>query len=417
MSGGIFNRLSDKACKAFAAQKAHGKKLSDGGGLHLLITPSGSASWRIKYRIEGKEKIYSIGNYPDVSLAAARVELGEVKALLREHKDPVTERRINRAASAACADNTFRTVALNWLTMKQKEWSAGHYTKSARAFERDIYPALGNLPISSITPAIVAKTVENIHKRDVLETATRILQHLNGVFRYAQAKGLCRDNPALPARELLPRKKDTGRMPALLDFPSLGDILRRAEAARISPSVRMAHRLCAFTAMRIGNVVDAEWREFQLDDEQPVWIIPRKKMKVTTRDIDHRIPLSPEIADELRRWREMFGSKGFVFPSPQGGKHIGRESIEKVYRVTLELNGRHSPHGWRSSFSTLARDNGFARDVVELALDHAHDNEVARAYDRGERFDDRIKLFSWWGTQLASAQHGAIVIPLKAKVV
>jgi hypothetical protein len=114
MAGGIFNRLSDKACKAFAAQKAHGKKLSDGGGLYLLITPSGSASWRIKYRVEGKEKTYSIGNYPDVSLAAARIELGEVKALLREHKDPVTERRINRAASAACADNTFRTVALDF---------------------------------------------------------------------------------------------------------------------------------------------------------------------------------------------------------------------------------------------------------------------------------------------------------------
>lgn len=415
MAGGIFNRLSDKACKAFAAQKAHGKKLSDGGGLYLLITPSGSASWRIKYRIEGKEKTYSIGNYPDVSLAAARVELGEVKALLREHKDPVTERRVNRAASAASADDTFRAVAQDWLTMKQKEWSAGHYTKSARAFERDIYPALGNLPVASITPAMVAKAVEDIHKRDVLETATRILQHLNGVFRYAQAKGLCRDNPALPARELLPRKKDTGRMPALLDWASLGDILRRAEAARLSPSVRMAHRLCAFTAMRIGNVVDAEWKEFHLDEEQPVWIIPRKKMKVATRDIDHRVPLSPEIADELRRWREMFGGKGYVFPSPQGGKYIGRESIEKVYRVTLALGGKHSPHGWRSAFSTLARDNGFARDVVELALDHAHDNEVARAYDRGERFDDRIKLFQWWGKQLAAAQRGATVIPLKSK--
>ena len=415
MPGGIFNRLSDKACKAFAAQKAHGKKLSDGGGLYLIITPSGSASWRAKYRIEGKEKTYSIGNYPEVSLAAARIELGEVKARLREHKDPVTERRVNRAATAASADDTFRAVAQNWLTMKQKEWSAGHYTKSARAFERDIYPALGNLPIASITPAMVAKAVEDIHKRGVLETVSRILQHLNGVFRYAQAKGLCRDNPALPARELLPRKKDTGRMPALLDWTSLGDILRRAETARLSPSVRMAHRLCAFTAMRIGNVVDAEWKEFHLNEEQPVWIIPRKKMKVTTRDIDHRVPLSPEIADELRRWREMFGGKGYVFPSPQGGKHIGRESIEKVYRVTLELGGKHSPHGWRSAFSTLARDNGFARDVVELALDHAHDNEVARAYDRGERFDDRVKLFQWWGKQLAAAQRGATVIPLKDK--
>lgn len=415
MSGGIGGRLSDKACKAFVAQKARGKKLPDGGGLHLFITPAGGATWRIKYRIDGKEKIYSVGPYPAVSLAAARVELTEVKALLRENKDPVTQRRINRAETSATGDNTFDAVAGEWLTMKKKEWSAGHHTKSSRALERDIYPALGKLPIASITPAIVAKAVEDIHKRDVLETATRILQHLNGVFRYAQAKGLCRDNPALAAREILPRKKNTGRMPALLDWPSLGDILRRADMARISPSVRMAQRLCAFTAMRIGNIVEAEWREFHLDDDQPKWVIPRAKMKVTSRPIDHRVPLGPEITAELRQWKTIFGGKGYVFPSPAGGKHIGCESIEKVYRVTLGLSGKHSPHGWRSAFSTLARDNGTERDVVELALDHAHDNEVARAYDRGERFDQRVKLFQWWGAQLAAAQRGATIIPLKTK--
>lgn len=415
MSGGIGGKLTDKACKAFVAQKAYGKKLSDGGGLYLFITPAGGAVWRIKYRIDGKEKIYSIGSYPAVSLAAARVELSEVKSLLRENKDPVTQRRINRAEFNAASDNTFLVIAAEWLKMKQREWSTGHYKKSARAFERDIYPAIGKLPIASITPAIVAKAIEDIHKRDVLETATRILQHLNGVFRYAQAKGLCRDNPALPAREILPRKKDTGRMPALLEFGALGDILRRADIARTSPSVRMAHRLCVFTAARIGNIINAEWKEFDLERDQPTWNIPRTKMKVKSRLIDHRIPLCPEIVTELRQWQAVFGSKGYVFPSPTGNKHIGRESIEKMYRVTLGLEGKHSPHGWRSSFSTLARENGIARDVVELALDHAHDNEVARAYDRGERFDERIKLFNWWGEQLSAAQRGATVIPLKTK--
>ena len=415
MSGGIGGKLTDKACKAFVRKAERGKKLADGGGLHLFITPAGGATWRVKYRIEAKEKIYSVGPYPLVSLAAARVEPAEVKAFLLKNKDPVTERRVSRAATAAGSDYTFKAVAQEWLEMKQREWSAVHYAKSQRAFERDVYPAIGNLPVSSVTPAIVAKAIEDIHKRDVLETATRILQHLNGVFRYSQAKGLCRDNPAGPAREILPRKKDNednGRMPALLDWTALGDVLRRAEMARLSPSVRMAHRLCAFTAARIGNVVEAEWREFHLGDEQPVWIIPREKMKVTTRNIDHRVPLSPEIADDLRQWRQVSGGRGYVFPSPTGGKHIGRESIEKVYRVTLGLEGKHSPHGWRSAFSTLARDHGFARDVVELALDHAHDNEVARAYDRGERFTQRVQLFNWWGEQLAASQRGAKIIPL-----
>jgi integrase len=415
MAGGIGGKLTDRAVKAFVAKGNRAKKLADGGGLHLFITPAGGATWRVKYRIEGKEKIYSVGPYPLIGLAAARVELGEVKALLLENRDPVTERRLNRAATAAGSDNTFTSVAKAWLAMKQREWSARHFAKSARAFERDIYPAIGNLPIASISPAMVARAIENIHKRDVLETATRILQHLNGVFRYAQAKGLCRDNPAGPAREILPRKKDSGRMPALLDWPGLGDVLRRADMARLSHSVRMAHRLCAFTAARIGNVVTAEWREFHLNDEQPAWIIPRAKMKVATRDTDHRIPLCPEIAVELRQWQGVSGGRGFVFPSPAGGKHIGRESIEKVYRVTLSLEGKHSPHGWRSAFSTLARDQGFARDVVELALDHAHDNAVARAYDRGERFTQRVQLFNWWGEQLAAAQRGAKIIPLPGR--
>lgn len=409
MAGGIGGKLTDKAVKAFVSKADPGKKLADGGGLYLFVTPAGGITWRVKYRLGGKEKIYSVGPYPTVSLSGARVELREVKALLLEGKDPVSARRVNRAAAAVDTDNTFTAVANDWLTMKKREWSARHYVNSGRALERDIYPALGNLPISDISPAMVAQAIEHINKRDVLETATRVLQHVNGVFRYAQAKGLCRDNPAGPAREILPRKKDTGRLPALTDWVSLGDILRRADMARLSRPVRMAHRLCAFSAGRIGNIVNAEWREFDLDAEQPVWTIPRAKMKVATRFIDHRIPLGTEIADELRQWRDTSGGKGFLFPSPAGGKHIGRESIEKAYRVTLSLEGNHSPHGWRSAFSTLARDNGFARDVVELALDHVHDNEVARAYDRGERFTQRIELFRWWGERLAAAQKEAKV--------
>ena len=412
MAGGIRNKLSDKAVKAFVTAAEPGKKLADGGGLYLFIPAAGNPNWRIKYRIEGKEKVFSVGTLPLVSLSEARITLAEVKAMIREGKDPVDARRVKRAAAAASAENTFQSVTQEWLAMKRGEWSAGHHTKSARAFERDVFPALGNLPIASITPAMVAKAVEAIHKRDVLETATRILQHLNGVFRYAQAKGLCRDNPAAPAREILPRKKESGRMPAITEFKALGDILRRAEQARLSRAVYLGHRLCAFTAARIGNVVTAEWREFDLDGEQPIWVIPRQKMKVNNRDIDHRIPLTKEIVEELKKWRALIGSRGFLFPSPAGGKHIGRDGIEKAYRVTLGLEGRHSPHGWRSAFATLARDHGFERDVVELALDHAHDNEVARAYDRGERFEQRIRLFRWWGEQLAAAQHGAKVIPM-----
>jgi len=415
MVGGTSGKLTDKGIKSFIARKVIGSKLADGQGLYLLITRAKTASWRIKYRIEGKEKSYTIGTYPQSSLAQARLELKEVKASLNKGRDPVVARRITMAQAAAHSENTFRAVAEEWFAMKEKEWSLTHHTKSKRAFERDIYKALGELPIESITPSVIAKAIETINKRDVLETATRILQHLNGVFRYAQAKGLCEINSAAPVKEILPRKKTNGRMPALLDWNSLGALLRAAEAARLSPSVRAAHRLLAFSATRISNVVQAEWKEFDLDADIPIWVIPRAKMKDHTRIGDHRIPLGPQITAELKQWGKLFGRKGYVFPSPTGNQFISRESLEKAYRVTLNMSGKHAPHGWRSAFSTLARDNGFEQDVVELALDHAHGNEVVRAYDRGERFIQRIELYKWWGEKLTHAQNGAEVIELKQK--
>jgi integrase len=416
MVGGTSGKLTDKGIKSFSARKVIGSKLADGQGLYLLITRAKTASWRIKYRIEGKEKSYTIGTYPQSSLAQARLELKEVKASLNKGRDPVVARRITMAQAAAHSESTFRAVAEEWFAMKEKEWSLTHHTKSKRAFERDIYKALGELPIESITPSVIAKAIETINKRDVLETATRILQHLNGVFRYAQAKGLCEINSAAPVKEILPRKKNNGRMPALLDWNSLGALLRAAEAARLSPSVRAAHRLLAFSATRISNVVQAEWKEFDLDADIPIWVIPRAKMKDHTRIGDHRIPLGPQITAELKQWGRLFGRKGYVFPSPTGNQFISRESLEKAYRVTLNMSGKHAPHGWRSAFSTLARDNGFEQDVVELALDHAHGNEVVRAYDRGERFTQRVGLYKWWGEKLTHAQNGAEVIELQKKV-
>jgi len=416
MVGGTSGKLTDKGIKSFIARKVIGSKLADGQGLYLLITRAKTASWRIKYRIEGKERSYTIGTYPQSSLAQARLELKEVKASLNKGRDPVVARRITMAQAAAHSESTFRAVAEEWFAMKEKEWSLTHHTKSKRAFERDIYKALGELPIESITPSVIAKAIETINKRDVLETATRILQHLNGVFRYAQAKGLCEINSAAPVKEILPRKKTNGRMPALLDWNSLGALLRAADAARLSPSVRAAHRLLAFSATRISNVVQAEWKEFDLDADIPIWVIPRAKMKDHTRIGDHRIPLGPQITAELKQWGKLFGRKGYVFPSPTGNQFISRESLEKAYRVTLNMSGKHAPHGWRSAFSTLARDNGFERDVVELALDHAHGNEVVRAYDRGERFIQRIELYKWWGEKLTHAQNGAEVIELSKKV-
>jgi integrase len=409
ISGGIrgLNRLSDRAVKGFVAKSLAGTaekgKLSDGGGLYLTVTPAGTPVWRVKYRIGGKEKVYSAGIYPDVSLEKARAERSAVKEHVRVGRDPVQAWRVERRASAVASDTTFAVVAATWLEKQERAWSNIHYTKSQRALVRDVLPSLGPLPIGDITSAMIADVVERIASRGAHETAGRVLQHITGIFRFARSRGLVRENVATDVREVLPKRKPRPGRPALVNFEELRDILRRADVAPISPAVRLANRLVAFTAQRIGNAVSATWDQFDLDGDTPVWTIPRAQMKVRDREGDHRVPLGPTIAAELKAWRDATSRKGYVFPSPSGKReYVGRETIEKLYADGLNLEGVHSPHAWRTSFSTLARDAGeIDRDVIELLLDHVSDSQVIRTYNRAQRFAKRVQAARWWDSQLS----------------
>lgn len=403
------NRLTDRGIKAHLARVSAGtaatRKVGDGGGLHLTVTDAGTAVWRLKYRFGGREKLLSFGPYPEVSLEEARRRRDSARALLRDGADPSTARQLARRSAAAAGNSTFEAIARAWLEKQRPDWSAVHSGKSARAFERDVYPVIGRLPIQSLTASLVVSVVLPVTQRGSTETAGRILQHIGGVLRYAEGYGLVPPGSwriVEAAREVLPKRRTVVARPALLDVAALRELLRRADLAPISPTVRQAHRLIAFSAARIGNVVAAEWEQFALDTAEPEWRIPRRQMKVKDRPFDHRVLLGPTIAAELRMWRRLTGDRRYLFPSlANGDRHIARESIIKAVRVTLEMEGKHSPHGWRAAFSTLAREAGFAREVVELALDHIHDTDVARAYDRGERLLERRRLADWWDGQLA----------------
>ncbi len=407
------NRLTAGVIKRFLSGNAPTKKLFDGGGLFLMRTPAGSPVWRLKYRFAGTERIYALGVYPSVSLQAARSGRDAVRAQLNAGHDPQQARLLAKAEGVASSISTYRVVATEWLAKEKKRWSPRHYTQTRRDIDRDVLPSLGNLPVDQITPSMIASVIDKVVARGAEETASKILWNIERVFRLAQARGLRSDNPASPVREVLPKKRPEVPRPAFLDFPSLREVLARSEKAPISPAVRMCHKLIAYTASRIGNAIDADWKEFELDSDTPSWTIPRAKMKVRDRKHDHRVLLGPTIAADLRMWRTVNRGRGFVFPSPTGRSHVTHEALEKSYRVTLGLRGKHSVHGWRASFSTLAGDAGFSRDVVELTLDHLHANAVVRAYDRGERLEERRRLMYWWDTQLSAAQLGE-AIPLQA---
>jgi len=415
LSKNSINKITDRGIKSWVEKATPGKKYFDGGGMFLTITPAGTPAWRIKYRLNAKERLFAVGTYPAISLERAREQRDVVKAHLREGRDPVTARRVERAASATASDDSFGGVARDWLAKQKAEWSAVHYTKSSRALDRDVLPLLGKLPVTAVSTPMIASVIEAIGRRGARDTAGKVLWHVTSIFSLAQARGQCSSNPAEPVRQVLMKKKKTRHLPAVLDFAGLGEILRLARDANLSPAVHLAHRLCAFIggAARISNIVEAEWNEFELGGSPATWVVPREKMKAKERQHDHKIFLPDVIAAELRDWRKVIGGRGKVFPSRSGEKSITRESVEKAYRVTLNLDGKHTPHGWRSAFSTLAKDHDFERDVVELALDHLHDNEVVRAYDRGERLNQRVLLMRWWGDQLERVERGADVLPSK----
>jgi hypothetical protein len=195
IGGRAINKLTDLKIRSFIRLsregKATSKKLADGGGLYLFVTPAKTAVWRIKFRFAGKERVFAAGTYPTVTLEAARAQREKVKALLAQGRDPVQSRRLERANAIAASGETFGSVANQWLAKQKPQWSLVHYEKSNRAFERDVLPRIGNLAVKDITPQIVASVVDGILRRGVRETAAKVLQHINGVFRFAQARGRC----------------------------------------------------------------------------------------------------------------------------------------------------------------------------------------------------------------------------------
>lgn len=392
----------------------------DGGSLFLVVRAPGQASW--VYRFGPNNDEYAIGTWADVSLPEARAEHEQAREWYRQGLNPVAQRRLLRAQAAASTQMIFRELANEWLDTMKPKWSPVHYTKSRQAIERDVYPALGALPVASITPAMIHRSLEPLEAR-APETWTRVRQHVGLIFDLARVKGLRDDNPVV---KVAGGARSTGalnrKQPALLKLADLGAVLRNTEAANTTPVVRVALWLLSRTSVRPGELIPARWSEFDLEGKDPRWTIPRERMKTQSRQNDHAVPLSPAVVHRLKEWRRVAPKSHFAFPSTNARNktgHIGVEALEKCYRVTLGLKGKHVPHGWRSAFNTLSHDaidskgkRRWDEDIVEVALDHVIGSKVRQAYDRGERWEARRLLMQWWSDQLDQAERGAEIVAL-----
>jgi len=403
-------KLSDPAARK-AKPEAKPYKMADGGGLYLLVQPSGAKYWRLKYRYAGKEKTLAIGVYPDVSLADARERREQARKLLANGGDPGAIKQTQKREAKIAAANTFEAVAREWIENRANDWTPGHKALTLRTLEQDAFPSLGRRPIAEITPAELLDTVRAIEKRGALEIASRVLQRCSAVFRYGIATSRCNSNPATELRGALKSPK-RGHYTTIEKggFPKL---LRDIDSYQGSPLTTYALQLMALTFTRTSELIEAEWREIDLDKAE--WLIPTERMKMRR---PHLIPLSQQAVAVLKEAAKLSGDRQYIFPNRNDPTKPASKAIILRALGRMGYTGKMTGHGFRSAASTMLNEYktkwGIHRDTIELQLAHVEKNASRAAYNFAEYLDERRAMMQLWADYLDKLKAGAEVIPLRA---
>ncbi|OJY63216.1 MAG: integrase [Sphingobium sp. 66-54] len=386
--------LTNAAVKA-ARPMARAYKIFDERGLHLFVSPAGLRAWRLKYRFAGREKLLSIGRYPDLALVEARERADDARELLARGIDP-------SGGQLAGARKSFEEIARAWFSDRNDRWSEAHAHDVIASLENDVFPRIGKNPVDAIEAIAVLDIVRAIEARGAHETARRVRQRIDAVFSYALVRKLCTANPAaLIAAELAPAPIGRQHHPAFLEIELARELLEASELVDAAPIVKKASRFLALTAVRMATLRAATWAEIEgLDRAQPLWRIPAEHMKLTkARKADpvnaHVIPLSPPAVRILQQLREngCHTRSPLIFPISQG-------AIGALYDRAGSA-GRHVPHGWRASFSTILNEHCPGdKALIDQALAHVPTNKVEAAYNRAEHLARRRDLFRRWAELL-----------------
>ncbi|CAE6837421.1 tyrosine-type recombinase/integrase [Paraburkholderia aspalathi] len=379
-------------------------KLADGGGMYLHVLPSGAKYWRLAYRLYGKQKIFAIGVYPQVSLAEARQIRDEAKKLVKQGIDPVVERKQNIWRKSEEQATTFELIAREWHTTKRSSWTESHAKKIIKSLEADIFPKLGDRSITSISAPDLLAALRVIEARGALEIAGRVLQRCNAVFRYAVATGRAAFNPAAELRGAL--KTPERKHHAALAHGELPEFLNKLAGYDGDPQTRLGLLLMAHTFVRTGELRAATWPEFNL--ELAEWRIPAERMKMRE---EHIVPLSRQAVALLRELKAIGGGSEFVFPSGNGrrDKHISENTLlYALYR--MGYHSRATGHGFRATASTILNEMGFHSDWIERQLAHAERNKVRAAYNRAQYLSERRQMMQRWSDYLDTVAVGKKIV-------
>lgn len=386
------------------------RKLADEKGLYLLVTAKGSKLWRLKYRVDGKEKKLALGSYPEVGLKDARAARDAARKSLELGRDPSVSKREDRIAKRIATATTFGAIAEEYIAKLEAEHKAAVTIDKARWLLSKLAPTLGARPIAEITPHELLAVLRVSEKAGQRETARRLRSFVSRVFRYAVATARATIDPAQPLAGALvsPVAKHHA---AITDADAFGALLRAMDAYAGQPVTKLALRFSAQVFQRPGEIRQAEWSEIDFDGA--VWTIPAARMKQRQ---PHRVPLSRQAIAILREAHALSGGGRYVFPKLGS---LMKPMCENAINGALRRMGYGAEvmtaHGFRSTASTLLNESGkWNPDAIERSLAHADANQVRAAYHRGAYWSERVEMAQWWSDHLDMLRDGATVIAIWA---
>ncbi len=393
--------LSDMKCRN-VRPTAKLQKLSDGGGLQLWATPSGGRLWRFAYRFGRKQKLLALGAYPAVSLADARKARDEAKRSLAAGRDPSEEKKQKKALAERVKD-TFRTIAEEYVAKLRREGRAEATIVKVEWLLSFAYPAIGDRSIREIDAPAILKALQEVESRGRYESARRLRSTIGSVFRYAIATARAENDPTFALRDALTKPIVTPR--AAVTVPkALGALLRAIDSFDGQPTVLAALQLMALLFPRPGELRAAEWAEFDFDTA--VWTIPAQRTKMRR---PHRVPLASQAVAILNQLRRISGRRELLFPGVRAqDRPISDNTLNAALRRLGYSKEEATAHGFRATASSLLNECGkWHPDAIERQLAHVENNDVRRAYARGEHWDERVKMMQWWADHLDELKTSA----------
>jgi integrase len=401
-------KLTDMLVRSTKAANKR-QTLFDGGGLYLVIEPSESKLWRMKYRFNGKEKLLSFGKYPDVSLKEARERAQGARKLLANDQDPGEVKKAQKAAVRAASENTFEAVAREWHAVWRKGTSDNHADRVIARLDRDVFPWIGNAPVSEVTaPVVLNSVLRRIEGKGYAEATFRAKVAISQVMRFAIAAGKAEIDPCPSLRGILaPRKQK--HMAAITEPAKVRELLWAIDQYAGSHVVRAALALAPLVFVRPGELRAARWANIDL--ERAEWRYTVSKTKT-----DHLVPLARQAVAILRDIQPLTGQGEFVFPGTISGRGISDATINRaLQRMGYDTREEMTGHGFRAMARTLlAEELHFPPEVIEHQLAHKVPDALGTAYNRTKFLKERRTMMQDWADYLDRLKKGAEVIPIRS---